>query len=254
VNPSPDLATLVEDAAITYSVVGKSVQDRIAGSDVAQVDGYDTVLAQAVIAVGGAEAGAFAPLVPRAAAQVAALGEGGEAIQPHLAVLDVVNLLQVMGLQVPETTLTTCRSWLAGMPTAHVEPERWHWARGLAALALGDRATARTIAALPESGPTGIHPREDPGVNIQAWFALFVAAVEDGLAWSDLALRWDQFLVLLPVFVEIDVLAEIDLAWVGRVLHHEVAGAPLGSVADWVQQEVHRVAGVEPAGDTGGGL
>jgi hypothetical protein len=250
---SPALARLVRDAVDTYDVVGASVRARVAllreggGGARAGVEGYGSVLAEAVLAVGGRDRDAFAPLVAPAAAQVADLDAAAPGdLQPHLAILDVLNSLQVMGVEVPPATLATCRDWLAGMETAHVEPERWHWARGLAALALGDLATARTIAALPETGPPGVDPAVDPGLNLQAWLALLVTAVERRMPWADLAARWEELLDLLPAFVEIDGLAEEDVAWLGRILRHDVAGAPLGEVADWIHAEVHRVAGLPP--------
>lgn len=247
------LAALVRLDALSYEAVGASTHELVAArfgspeGPLPPVDGYDDFLAEAVIAVGGRDAAAFAPLVAGAVAQVAHLDETApDDIQPNLTVLSVLNQLQVMGVDVPAPTLRTARSWLAGMQTAHVEPERWHWERGLAALALGDLATARTIAALPERGQLGFDPRADPGLNMQAWFALLVAAVEDGIDWAYLRPRWEQLLDYLPVFIEVEALAEVDLAWLGRIVHHDVAGAPLAEVADWIHAEVFRLAGLEP--------
>lgn len=245
------LAEIVRLQAAYHGAVAATTPDVVAEvvrADRPAVEGMEGTLVAALLTVGGLDAAALAPLAPAAADQVARLDAADpDGVQPHLSVLSVVNLLQVMGVDVPAGALATGRAWLAGMETAGIEPEAWHWQRGLAALALGDAATARTIAALPESGPTGVDPAADPGLNVQAWFALLVAAVEDGIAWADLRGRWEQLLDHLPAFVEVDVLAEADVAWTGRILHHQVAGAPLGEVADWIHAEVHRVAGVEPA-------
>lgn len=245
------LAEMVRIDAAAYEVLGASTQANAAAAFPAapgsrpRVNGYDDVLVQAVITVGGRDAQAFSPLVSGVVAQVAELdAEAAEDAQPHLGVLGVLNLVQVMGLVVPEATIATCRTWLPGIQTANIDPERWHWERGLAALALGDFDTARFIAARPGTGPLGVDLRDDPQFNIQAWFALFVAAVVEHLPWAAIEPRWEQFLQFLPTFVALDQLAETDVAWVGRILRHQVQGAPLGEVADWIHEELYRLTGL----------
>lgn len=245
----PDLAELLRLDAVTYDAVGPAMhgvvaQDAAAGDGV-PVDGYEDVLTQAVLTVGARDAAAFAPLLPAAVGHVARLdAEDPDGVQPHLGVLGVLNLLDVQGVAVPAATWATARAWLPGMPTAHAEPPAWHWERGLAALALGDLATARTVAGLPERGALDVDPARDPGLSAQAWLALLVGAVEGGWAWADVAPRWEQLLDVVPVLVEVEELTEADLAWLARILRHDVAGAPLGEVADWLHAEAYRVAGL----------
>lgn len=205
-------------------------------------------LLAAIVASGSQDAFLFVPLVPAAERQVAKIDRTSpEKIQPNLAVLNVLSQLQIMGVAVPEETVRTATYWLAGMQTAGMEPRWMHWDRGMAALAMGDLPTARTIAALPVDGSGEADPGNSPGNNIQAWFALFVVAIERRLAWSDMRPRWEEYLNRLPGFIEVGVQAEVDLAWVGRILGHGVAGVPLGETADWIHDEVRRVAGL-PAG------
>jgi hypothetical protein len=212
-------------------------------SDYADVSVFEDTCAGAVLARGSADAASFAPLVARAVAQVTVLdATEQDGVADQLAVLTVIGTLQVMGLTVPDAPVARAREWLVGMRTENIEPESWHWQRGWAALALGDLRTARTIAAVPESGPTGVDPYADPEFNIQAWFALFLAAVLREIDWQVVAARWEQFLLLVPVFDEIRVLALRDLPWIARVVHSGVAGHPVGSVADWLRAELSRVA------------
>ncbi|MGS2617462.1 hypothetical protein ACVCAH_23490 [Micromonospora sp. LZ34] len=208
------------------------------------VGAQEPVVADAIVAVGGHEAWQFEPLVPAVVRQVAALDAADpDAVQPNLSVLGVMNGLQIMGLNVPEATVRTGSGWLAGMQTAGLEPEWMHWTRGLAALALGDLRTARTIAALPETGPVDAESGASPGFNIQAWLALLVAAVERRLPWAELRPRWEELLLLtVDTFFEMHVLAEVSVPWLARVVGHGAAGVPVREVAGWIHDEVRRVA------------
>ncbi|SDZ15067.1 hypothetical protein SAMN05444365_10636 [Micromonospora pattaloongensis] len=207
------------------------------------VGAQEPVVDDAIVAVGGRDAGQFEPLVPAVVRQVAALDSADpDAVQPNLSVLGVMNGLQIMGLDVPEAAVRTGTGWLAGMRTAGLEPEWMHWTRGLAALALGDLPTARTIAALPETGPVEAHPDVSPGFNIQAWQALLVAAVERALPWEQLRPRWEELIALtVDTFFQTHVLAQASVPWLGRVVGHGIAGVPVGEVADWIHDELRRL-------------
>jgi hypothetical protein len=245
------LADRIRAESDMYELVRSDTAQRIASAPAAatayaDVSAFENACARAVIAHGSAEAAAFAPLVARAVAQVTVLDTADrDRTAAQLAVLNVVGGLQVMGLAVPDATIATARGWLAGMQTENVEPESWHWQRGWAALALGDLRTARTIAAVPESGPTGVDPDAYPEFNIQAWHALFLAAVLGEIDWQVVAARWVDFVLLLPVFEQIRVFALRDLPWVARIVHAVVAGHPVGSVADWLHSELSRVVEYE---------
>lgn len=211
----------------------------------ADVSVFETACARAILADGSADAASFAPLVARAVAQVTVLDASGHAdVNPQLAVLNVLGDLQAMGLAVPPATVATARDWLAGMHTENIEPEYWHWQRGWAALALGDLRTARTIAAVPESGPTGIDSAAYPEFNIQAWYAFLLAAVLGEIDWPVLAMRWAEFLLLIPTFEQTRVCTLRDVPWIARVVHSVVADHPVATVADWLRTEFHRVAGM----------
>jgi hypothetical protein len=210
----------------------------------ADVSAFENDCARAVLAHGSADSAAYAPLVARVVAQVTVLDATAPDVAKRLAVLNVLCSLQVMGLPVPDATEETARGWLAGMATERLEPESWHWQRGWAALALGDLRTARTIAAVAETGPTGVDPDAYPQFNIQAWLALFVAGAQGEVDWSVLSARWSELLLVAPVLEEMNVLALRDLQWAARVLHAGIAGHPVATVADWLHDELRRVAGL----------
>ena len=246
-NDRSRLTRLVSIEADYYRVRRVERPPRFAGDrDVAD---YDDIIGQAVLVVGDEDAPVFADLVPFAVADVERVEASSPGdVQPNLGVLAVLNDLQIMGLPFPPATLAVAAVWLRAMPTADAEPELWHWERGLAALALGDLVTARGIAALPIAGPSGVDTDVDPEFNIQAWLALFVAAVVGEVPAPLLAARWEEFVVLTPVFVEINVLALRDLSWVARIVRHVVAGEPLDGVADWLHRELFRIAGLSWSG------
>jgi hypothetical protein len=237
-----DFVTVSTDAyeAVREVLLEDADQPPDPGRDVGVEQG---TLLQAIVAVGSGDARLFAPLVPAAERQVAEIDRTSPAkVQPNLSVLNVLSELQLMGVAVPEETVRTATGWLAGMRTAGMEPRWMHWNRGLAALAMGDLPTARTIAALPADGSGEADPDVSPGYSIQAWFALFVVAVERRLPWSAMRPRWEEYLTELPGFIEVGEQSAVDLAWAGRIVGHMVAGVPLGEVADWIHTQVHRVA------------
>jgi hypothetical protein len=242
------LADRVRAVSDTYELVRSDTARWIASeppgaASYSDVSAFENDSARAVIAQGSADASAFAPLVARAVAQVTVLdATTPDDVTTRLAVMNVVCSLQVMGLPVPDSTVATARGWLAAMNTENIEPESWHWQRGWMALALGDLRTARTIAATPESGPTGVDPDAYPQFNIQAWLALFLAGVLGEVDWRVVAARWSEFLLMTPVLEEMHAFALRDLSWVARVVHVGIAGYPVASVADWLHDELLRVA------------
>lgn len=203
----------------------------------------DAKLTEAIVMAGAADAAVFAPAALALPREIDELDRSSpEADLPNLSALNVMNELQVMGLAVDGRVERIGRAWLAGMQTAGREPAWVHWTRGLAALALGDLATARTIAALPAAGRLHTELTVSPQVNIQGWFARFVSAVDEGLSWSAMRPWWEEFVSYFPVFLEVRELTDGDLAWVGRIMRNQLAGQPLGGVADWIHTEVRRLA------------
>jgi hypothetical protein len=199
-------------------------------------------LTAAIIATGRQDAAAFTSLVAAVTREADWLERNNPgALQPNLSVLGVINGLQVMGFRLPADVVDTGRGWLAGMDSAGRGPDWMHWTRGLAALALGDLRTARTIAALPRTGSLPAELPADPQFNVQAWLALFVISTERGIAWSLIEERWRALLTLVPTLVEVGELAKTTLPWLGRVAG-PLAGRPVAEVADWLQAEIARVA------------
>lgn len=270
------LVTYLDTRAAGYDVNREGLRARLvqrfpaSGPHRFDVGAQEPTLAKAIVAVGAADAQAFEPLVGAVLRRIDELDRAdradadadADAVQPNLAVLSVANSLQLMGLELPERTVRTGASWLAGMQTTHDVPEWMHWNRGLAALALADSpladsplgdsllgdsalgalATARTIAALPVTGPVPADLGVSPGWSIQAWFALLVAAVERPPPWEAMRPRWDELLLRFETFLETQVLSDVSLPWLARVVGHRIAGIPLPGVADWLHHELHRVA------------
>lgn len=199
-------------------------------------------LSAAIIATGSRDAAAFTPLAAAVTREAGWLQRNNPgALQPNLSVLGVINGLQVMGFPLPASVVDTGRGWLAGMDSAGRGPDWMHWTRGLAALALGDLSTARTIAALPRTGSLPATLPTDPQFNVQEWLALFVISTEQGVAWSLVEQRWRALLTLVPTLFDVEELAETTLPWLGRVAG-PLAGRPVAEIADWLHAEIARVA------------
>jgi hypothetical protein len=199
-------------------------------------------LSAAIIAAGSQDAAAFTPLVAAVTREADWLQRNSPgALQPNLSVLGVINGLQVMGIPLPASVADTGRGWLVGMDSAGQGPDWMHWTRGLAALALGDLSTARTIAALPRTGSLPAELPPDPQFNVQEWLALFVISTEQGVAWSLIEERWRALLTLAPTLLDVGELAKTTLPWLGRVAG-TLAGRPVAEIADWLHAEIARVA------------
>jgi hypothetical protein len=211
------------------------------------LSGYRSdVLAAALVEPGDVRR-KLAPLsatVDRAVAREAGLRE--RAIPTAmLAIFDIGNALECVGCPLAEATRATFRDWLVRMDLRRDDPEMFHvWSAGFAALALDEKPAYRRVAANAGVATLPFTAGETFGFNVQALLGHLAAAVERRASISDVTTAWHELLGNFGLLWDTDSLQLGTLLWAARVVHHRIAGVPLGEVAQRLQDDVREVAGV----------
>ena len=63
-------------------------------------------------------------------------------------------------------------------------------------------------------------------------------AVETGASFTDVAPAWRDFVGNLNGHEDTRQIDRATQYWIARVVHHRIGGAPLGSVAQWLHEQV----------------
>ncbi|MBX3156756.1 MAG: hypothetical protein KF773_12190 [Deltaproteobacteria bacterium] len=175
----------------------------------------------------------IAPLLQRALA--ARAGNEPKSIA-DLGVGQLANLLACCGY--PDET-PAIREWLREIRTSsHDESTREHWEREFAALALDVRPVYRALGGADPKEPLPLEPSRAFGGNVQGLVRYLGAAVEHHLTFAAVEPAWRELLGNFDRHESSRQLFRDTLFWIGRVVHHRIGGAPLGSVAEWVHEQV----------------
>lgn len=157
---------------------------------------------------------------------------------------DTINVFECVGLQLDSSLLASMRPYLARIDTSRKDEfVSAHWNRALTALACGDRDTWGPIAGVMPGDPVDFRPGTTFQFNMQGLMRHLAGAVEHQASSADVRPAWDDFLRCAPVMIRGRHVDEATLSWIARIVHHQVGGAPLGSVGDFLYREVHAVAG-----------
>ncbi|MCW5804134.1 MAG: hypothetical protein KIT31_17305 [Deltaproteobacteria bacterium] len=153
-----------------------------------------------------------------------------------LGVGQLANLLACCGY--PDET-PAIREWLREIRTSsHDESTRRHWERAFAALALDVRPVYRALGGADPKEPLPLEPSRAFGGNVQGLVRYLGAAVEHHLTFAAVEPAWRELLGNFDRHESSRQLFRDTLFWIGRVVHHRIGGAPLGSVAEWVHEQV----------------
>jgi hypothetical protein len=186
-----------------------------------------------------------AAAVDRAVARSSVERGDGPIPMAVLEMMDVGNALECVGLALADATHAVFRDWLARMQITRDEPTMIDvWSAGFAALALDERPTYRRIAA--RAGETTLTLTEGAtfGFNVQALLGHFAAAVENRAPAQAVAAAWDEMLANYDTLHQGGSARLGTLLWAARVVHHRIGGAPLREVAQRLQDDVRRIAGL----------
>lgn len=160
-----------------------------------------------------------------------------------LEMLDLGNALECAGCPLADATRDVFRDWLARMQLSRDHPDMFDvWSAGFAALALDERPTYRRVAARAGEVTLPFTPGEAFGFNVQALLGHLAAAVENRAPLADVTPAWHELLGNYGLLYDTGAIRLGTLLWMARVVHHRIAGAPIGEVAQRLQDDVRQVA------------
>ena len=87
-------------------------------------------------------------------------------------------------------------------------------------------------------------PDADPEFNMQGWLAQLAAGLEAGVSFEDVEPLWLRFLDVYETLTEVESIHDTDIFWLARIVRHTIGGAPLGTVADWMQHSIWQFTGL----------
>jgi len=189
--------------------------------------------------------GTLAAAVDRAVARRAAEMPPDRAIPAaFLELLDVANALECVGCPLADASHETFRDWLARMELSRDDPQPFHlWSAGFAALALGERATYRRLAARAGEATLSFIAGQTYGFNLQALLGHLAAAVENRAPAAAVMPAWEELLRNYEALYDVASLRLGTVLWTARVVHHRIGGAPVGEVAQRLRDDLGRLAG-----------
>lgn len=185
----------------------------------------------------------LAATVDRVVAGVAKDMAGHTISTAFLELLDLGNALQCAGCALADATLDVFRDWLGRMQLTRDDPNMFEvWSAGFAALALDERDTYRTIAARAGEAKLAFTPGETFGFNMQALLGHLAAAVENDASLADVTPAWQELLGNYGTLYDGASVRPGMLLWAARVVHHRIAGAPIGEVALRLHDDIRQLA------------
>ena len=144
-----------------------------------------------------------------------------------LGVMDACNALECAGCSIAETSHGVFRDWLARMELSRDDPHMDNvWSTGFAALALDEQPTYRRIAAGVARMP--FTAGETFGFNVQGLLGHVAAAVENRERLTAVTPAWEELLRNYHLLRDASSVRAGTLLWIARVVHHRIAGAPVG--------------------------
>lgn len=156
----------------------------------------------------------------------------------ELGIASLANLLACCGYP-DETSLMS--EWLWEIRTyRHDENVSPHWNKGFAALALDVKKLYRTHAGAEPDEPLSMTPSARFGGNLQGLLRHLAGAVETGATFATVEPAWRDFVVNLNRHEETRQIDRATPFWIARVVHHRIGGAPLGTVAQWLHEQIRQ--------------
>lgn len=209
-------------------------------TDPAKLDDFSfSLLYSAVLAWGPARIAEVAPRIkPLLEPAITARSADEEKSVADLGVANLANLLACCGY--PDET-GPVSDWLSAIQTSKdEEPFYWHWTRAFAALALDQQKLYRALAGAEPTEPLTLTPSARFGGNLQGFLRHLGGALEHRAAFDAIEPAWRDFVTNLNRHDDARQIGLATTFWIARVVHHQIGGAPLGSVAQWLHEEIQR--------------
>lgn len=198
-----------------------------------------TFLYSAVLAWGPARIAEVAPrIAPLLRPAVVARTAKDEKSIAELGVANLANLLACCGY--PDDTAPVS-DWLYEIQTyRHDEDVSHHSDKGFAALALDQQKLYRALAGADPTEPLTTTPSARFGGNLQGLLRHLAGAVEHAADFASVEPAWRDFVANLNRHEDTRQINRATPFWIARIVHHRIGGAPLGSVAQWLHEEIQR--------------
>jgi hypothetical protein len=174
------------------------------------------------------------------AEQARVLGDDGLPGLDLVGLVHLANAMECVGVPIGEPTMRTFDTWFLRFGVARNDTSvAAYWTTGFASLALGERLTYRARAGLGQGDdPTDFTPLETFGHNLQAFMAHLAGAKETGATADEVGPAWEHVLEHYPMYAEGKALDEGALLWMARIVHHDLGGEELGSVAHYLRERL----------------
>lgn len=161
----------------------------------------------------------------------------------EIVVLGVANLANLLACCGYRDETAPFGEWLSEVETSsRDESTADHWDRGFAALALNRVKLYRALAGVDPDQPLQWAPSAGFGGNMQGFLRHLGAAVETGAPFAAIEPAWRDFVANLNRHEQVRQIGRETPFWIARVVHHRIGGAPLGSVAQWLHEQVKNAA------------
>ena len=157
--------------------------------------------------------------------------------------IDLANIFECVGGTLsPSTHAIICR-WFSNMrATSDDYDTSAYWSTYFGSLALGHeeyrRGTGTALGSI-SSPPT---PGATFGPQTRALLKHLAAAVENRSPFEVVRPAWEEFIERFPSAREMHNVDAGTLLWVARVVYQRIAGAPLGTVAQRLHDDMWRLA------------
>jgi len=189
--------------------------------------------------------GQFAPIrhvVPQGvAAYLASLDKEGEISPIFFELSNSTAAYEALGFEVPPTVLASFRPYLARITYQRDDPQLWHWAKGITALVLDERAVWGPIAGIRADDPVPFTPGQTFATNMQGLLAHLAGARLAGASLHDVLPAWRSFLMVAEPMLQTRQIDKPVVLWVARFVFHHIGGAPLPTVANTYHEEIERM-------------
>ena len=158
--------------------------------------------------------------------------------------INLANVLECVGGTISPTTHEIFCRWFSTMrATSDDFDTSAYWSTYFGSLALGHEEYRRgTGTALGSVSPPPT-PGATFGPQTRAFLKHLAAAVENHAPFEVVRPAWEEFVERFPDARDMHNVDAGTLLWVARVVYHRIAGAPLGTIAQRLHDDMWRLAG-----------
>lgn len=189
----------------------------------------------------------LAPVTTQAMDSIAREAERGSLTFVELAKIDLLGTLASLGIDMPARAFDDARTILSAVQTRRdVEHVYYHWARGLAAIALDWPQVYRGLLGSSGRDLPPFIPGATFAGNMHGLLTHLAAAVEARARAADVKPAWDELVAEYFPLQGASMVHAACLFWASWIIHHKLGGEPIATLGEALHVTIWRAAGVEP--------